>query len=77
MPVPKESIAIARQMTPAFYGYETHEQAAFCIMVDVLDRRGLKNQFEAIDQETRAEILKSWGEIIKMLYEERDSEACM
>lgn len=43
---------------------EKPKQILFGILEDLLDRRGLKHEFMAIDEDIQEEILQTWLEII-------------
>jgi len=45
--------------------YDDATQAAEAILQDCMDRRGIKGQFNACDEEILAEIVDSWAEIIR------------
>jgi len=43
--------------------------AAMAIAEDISDRRGIKHEWNSIDEETQLEIFDTWAEIIKTVYE--------
>jgi hypothetical protein len=67
---PATSIELARKYSKygnSFRRFARSKQAAVAILMDCLDRRGVKWEFERVDPETIDSIIDDWAEIIKIM----------
>lgn len=68
MSSPETSIEICKKFRKDYKKQPKNRQAALAIMEDVSDRRGIKHEFNACDNEVKKDILDCWSEIIALVF---------
>lgn len=68
MPGTDLCIKLAKEADPKWEQYDAATKAASAILIDCLDRRGIKHQFNQCDEETLNTIVDEWADMIRTTF---------